>query len=304
MPKCCNQKTLFILGAILICLVCRTAQSQQPLPADGTTGADSASASTPMGMDMALPASRIIGLLREKPELLIELKKVTADKLQAQGVPVQEDSITDELLFGKITTDQKLRSDITLWLRARGYVSDADILQSKAGSLDADEQSQDQYGQMAQSLPRLPSEYSDQAAAASDTRTDELTSVGATGDRTSATEMVPSNRTARVPASQMANGAAAPPERDPNAASSPEVLHRPTPFNLLSMRDLYTQVPDQSSSLRRFGSDAFLSRGMGSKATSSFDLPVGPDYVLGSGDSINIDLWGGLSQRSPGWLEP
>jgi len=28
------------------------------------------------------------------------------------------------------------------------------------------------------------------------------------------------------------------------------------------------------------------------------DLPVGPDYVLGPGDSLSIDLWGGLSQRA------
>ena len=27
------------------------------------------------------------------------------------------------------------------------------------------------------------------------------------------------------------------------------------------------------------------------------DLPVGPDYVVGTGDSLSIDLWGGVSQR-------
>ena len=27
------------------------------------------------------------------------------------------------------------------------------------------------------------------------------------------------------------------------------------------------------------------------------DLPVGPDYVLGPGDGININLSGGISQR-------
>jgi protein involved in polysaccharide export with SLBB domain len=248
---------------------------------------------------MVLPASRIIELLREKPELLIELKKVATEQLQARGISLQEDSITDEALFERISTDQSLRSNITLWLRARGYVSDADIVQSKTASLDSDEQSQDQYGQMAQSLPRLPGEYSDQVALASSTRTDELAGMGSTADRTTGTEMLPpTSRAAGIAPSRMTNGAAkAASERDPNAATSPEVLHRPTPFNLLSMRDLYTQVPDQSSSLRRFGSDAFLSRGMGSKATSSFDLPVGPDYILGPGDSLNIDVWGGLSQR-------
>jgi protein involved in polysaccharide export with SLBB domain len=28
-----------------------------------------------------------------------------------------------------------------------------------------------------------------------------------------------------------------------------------------------------------------------------FDLPVGPDYVVGPGDGLSIDLWGGVSQR-------
>jgi protein involved in polysaccharide export with SLBB domain len=64
----------------------------------------------------------------------------------------------------------------------------------------------------------------------------------------------------------------------------------------MAMRDLYTQVPDQSPSLKRFGCDIFLSRGLRSKQMT-LDLPVGPDYVLGPGDSINIDLWGGLAQQ-------
>ena len=26
------------------------------------------------------------------------------------------------------------------------------------------------------------------------------------------------------------------------------------------------------------------------------DLPIGPDYVLGTGDGLTINLWGGISQ--------
>ncbi len=298
MSKTCSKKIFSVLGTMLLCLISSIAQSQQTLPTDAISGeSGSAAVAGAAGTDMALPASRIIGLLREKPELLIELKKVAADQLQAQGIPVQEDSITDEALFGKIATDQRLRSEITLWLRARGYVSDTDIVQAKTSALDSDEESQGEYGQMAQSLPRLPGEYVDQVAMASGPRADELASLGAAGDTTTTSALTPSRRTVGSSlAARQSNRAAPPPERDPNAASTPETLHRPAPFNLLSMRDLYTQVPDQSSSLRRFGSDAFLSRGMSSK-TMSFDLPVGPDYILGPGDSLNIDLWGGISQR-------
>ena len=27
------------------------------------------------------------------------------------------------------------------------------------------------------------------------------------------------------------------------------------------------------------------------------DMPAGPDYVLGPGDVLSIDIWGGVSQR-------
>ncbi len=27
------------------------------------------------------------------------------------------------------------------------------------------------------------------------------------------------------------------------------------------------------------------------------DLPAGPDYVVGPGDALSIELWGGISQR-------
>jgi protein involved in polysaccharide export with SLBB domain len=55
-------------------------------------------------------------------------------------------------------------------------------------------------------------------------------------------------------------------------------------------------MPEQRTALKRFGADIFLSRGMQSNSTP-LDLPVGPDYILGPGDSLNIELWGGFSQR-------
>ena len=67
------------------------------------------------------------------------------------------------------------------------------------------------------------------------------------------------------------------------------------PSELLALRDLYTQVPEQTSSLRRFGSDAFLHHGLNSNEMVT-DLPVGPDYILGPGDSVILSLWGSVSQ--------
>ena len=75
--------------------------------------------------------------------MVIELKKVAAERLQAQGVAIQEDSITDEMLFDKISTDSNLRSSLTLWLRARGYVSS--MVSARPGILESDEDAGPEY---------------------------------------------------------------------------------------------------------------------------------------------------------------
>jgi protein involved in polysaccharide export with SLBB domain len=63
-----------------------------------------------------------------------------------------------------------------------------------------------------------------------------------------------------------------------------------------SLYDLYTQIPSAGGRLRRFGSDAFL-LGTGNTNELPMDLPVGPDYVLGTGDNVVVNLWGGHSDR-------
>src|SRR5260370_28282079 len=84
-----------------------------------------------------------------------------------------------------------------------------------------------------------------------------------------------------------------------NITDEPQVLHQPAPYNLLSLRDLYTQIPDSPEHLKRFGSDVFLYRG-GMRANplanqtqaTPLDVPIGPDYVVGPGDTLTIDMWG------------
>ena len=69
----------------------------------------------------------------------------------------------------------------------------------------------------------------------------------------------------------------------------------PAPYNLLALHDLYTQVPVQEQQLKRFGSDVFIHRGLQS-LESPIDTPIGPEYVLGPGDGLSIDIWGSGSQ--------
>jgi len=64
--------------------------------------------------------------------------------------------------------------------------------------------------------------------------------------------------------------------------------------DLPSLNDLYVQFPSASQKLKRFGSDAFQF-GTGFVNDVPMDLPVGPDYVLGPGDGLAVNLWGGRS---------
>ena len=63
-----------------------------------------------------------------------------------------------------------------------------------------------------------------------------------------------------------------------------------------SLFDLYEQYGARPPQLVRFGDDIFRN-GTGNFDKLPMDLPVGPDYVLGPGDGVNIDMWGGVSQR-------
>ena len=88
--------------------------------------------------------------------------------------------------------------------------------------------------------------------------------------------------------------AQAPPYDDPN---NPQVQRRLSPYrNMPSLLDLYSQFRATKAKLRRFGSDAF-SVGTGNANELPMDLPAGPDYVLGPGDALIVNMWGGQSQR-------
>jgi protein involved in polysaccharide export with SLBB domain len=59
---------------------------------------------------------------------------------------------------------------------------------------------------------------------------------------------------------------------------------------------MYAQAARRSPVLDRFGADIFVN-GTGNADDLPMDLPAGPDYVLGPGDGLTINLWGGISQR-------
>ncbi len=77
----------------------------------------------------------------------------------------------------------------------------------------------------------------------------------------------------------------------------PQIRREPNPYaDVPSLYDLYEQVSGRPAVLERFGADVFRN-GTGNTDNLPMDIPVGPDYVLGPGDGLNIELWGAVSQR-------
>jgi len=63
-----------------------------------------------------------------------------------------------------------------------------------------------------------------------------------------------------------------------------------------SLYDMYVQADSPLRPAQRFGVDVFRNDA-NQPDVIPMDLPVGPDYVVGTGDSLAIDLWGSVSQR-------
>jgi protein involved in polysaccharide export with SLBB domain len=83
----------------------------------------------------------------------------------------------------------------------------------------------------------------------------------------------------------------------PKPPQQPMLRHRPNPYaDVPSLYDLYAQYSKRSPRLERFGEDVFIN-GTGNLDELPMDLPAGPDYVVGPGDGLTINLTGGISQR-------
>ncbi len=79
---------------------------------------------------------------------------------------------------------------------------------------------------------------------------------------------------------------------------SPVKMVRPAnPYaDVPSLYDMYVQAAAWQRPAQPFGLEIFRNT-INQPDIIPMDLPVGPDYVVGPGDSLSIDLWGGVSQR-------
>ena len=251
-----------------------------------TTGADNSSLTgsttslntTSSIQAPALSAQAIISFLEQNPDVTVELKGLAADRIREQGGEADENSITDQQLYDQISANPSLRASITTFLRARGYeIADSDLSTTDAGRMD--------------SLGTAASSNSLRAGTVLPlTETSRRANAG--GDQRASRGLIQS---------QM--GSQSPKREGQTIASTdlPRALRQPAPYNLRSMRDLYTQVPDQNLKLKRFGSEFFLPKSYSvatattGNALAALDVPVDRDYIVGPGDTLSIELWGGAT---------
>ena len=258
-----------------------------------SASATNSNASTP-GLGVvatSLPADKILQILEESPDLVVEVKSAVAERMQQQGAQVDANDISDEMLYNQIQTNDAVRANVTTFLRARGYVSQDDM-ESAAFSANT--------GQGAMPLPQSSMTFSGGA------NTGRLSAGAGVGTGLSSLGRNSYEGLSGRPLDAVSNREGGPGGRtnqQTNASTDiPKVLRSPTPYNLRSMRDLYTQIPEQTASLKRFGSDVFMNRDFSAMSRGSgagnipLDVPIGPDYVLGAGDTLRIDLWGGVTQ--------
>ena len=265
---------------------------------DAATSSGTLSSSAIPRPGAVLGAGQILSILEENPEAVVEVKSLVADGLRQKGAAVQADSITDEQLYTQIVSSSELRTNVSYFLRARGYATGQAL---RAPNEDTDEE-QDRL------RPSLPSRYQDDLNPG-------MSDIGGSGSGQDlyapATQLPPSTLSRKSRA--LPHQPPASEKSQPNVTDEPDVLRRPAPYNLRSLRDLYTQVPDSSEHLKRFGSDVFRNRGTATNESSRFsfgrsttplDVPLGPDYVLGPGDELLVNLWGSVSQTLARSIDP
>lgn len=202
-------------------------------------------------------ADRIISILRENSEALSTVKNEIAHR-----VSVDPATINDDAVYTHIRNDADLRARIAQELSARGYDLNGGDNSDDRGSGGSRERRTDRLAGPRGARPTL-----------------ERRNDGSQSDR----------RNDKFSRREQETGA----EDEPGA----ELRQRPYPYPLLpSLKDLYSQFPASQGKLKRFGSDIFR-RGTGNSNELPMDLPMGPDYVLGPGDALVLNLWGSTSQR-------
>lgn len=312
--------------------------------------------------EASLDANIIIGLLQHEPALALQIKKALIKRGIDQGRLLEEQDLTDVVLYDLIQREQVIRVIATHEIMSRHYLdlkpTDEEIIQARVERRElervesSEERSRQQQqaeedeengiisesaagGRAAQSpdsaharpvvpnvdpstkgralderdLPRIsPSELPQLLTASASTDGRVPTSAIAAGSSVPALGISPS--TSMAPEQMLPSEASVlsgqnelASLRRPRVAGSTTTSEQrafrrePNPYaSVPALIDLYQQAPAPTGKLERFGANVFAD-GSGNFDELPMDVPVGPDYVVGPGDGINLEMWGSVSRR-------
>lgn len=250
--------------------------------ANNEAGTDSLTKTAPLSSD------QIIQILQQNPDLAEELKSQVADRLQLQGMQLNASDISDQMLYDQIESNASLRASITTVLRARGYVSNDDLQSATTTPMSSSGTGALSSTSRSVSVNDASNPQSAETSAAT----------GRSFNGTTSSSSVLNNSSGNGSPSKMKRRQ----EQSSSSTDLPKVIHQTPPYDLRAMHDLYAQIPEQSMQLKRFGSEVFINRNLPaangvSTGSTSLDVPVGPDYIVGPGDTLTIALWGGTTQN-------
>jgi protein involved in polysaccharide export with SLBB domain len=305
-----KQCSLF-LACLLFCLQGVPGEAQVNSPQPGSV------ASTENSVAM------LRTYLGDHPEVSSELKSLLADRLGEQGSAIDAQSITDEVVISRLQTDAAFRSEALRVMVNRGYISEqqAEVwAQTLAvnrgpnaepgnGTNTAEQQyaqpenPEARYPQGQYQAEQYPGQYQtgqyqpEQYPVQQPGQQPAQTGVLQTQTSNQTTQVVPGQRGTSGPGVQQPRQ----PNAQPNIAEPiplmPNTVPQKNPYpGLPSTADLYRRYEVENKPLKRFGADIFRPDIVGLDRFP-MDLPAGSDYVLGTGDTIVVDIWGGVTQQ-------
>jgi protein involved in polysaccharide export with SLBB domain len=206
--------------------------------------------------------SQAAAFLAAHPEVVDQLKSLLEQQLQQEGSAIDRGAISNSMVAAHLDSDPTFRAAAIQLLIERGTITE--------------EQGREFMAEASASSP---------------------SSVGGEADtsRVSASSLEqPVNRPALTRSQLPAPPSA---QRFDDSSLNPQTVPRNNPYpNLPSAQALYSQFPGEGKGLPRFGSDIFRPDNVG-LSQFPMDLPAGSDYVLGPGDNVTLDIWGGYSQK-------
>ncbi len=248
-----------------------------------------------------LPAERIVDVLRRDPGLVLAVKEAILKNAEQQGRILESSELTDSALFRMVADDPSAALIATQEMTRRGYYSGtAATAGARPGAVPVNRRLSEQVQSSPDETdtPTLAAPVSNEPAAAPT-----IPRPGASADSKSAAS-IRENSVAisqQDPLDHPSEVNETSPERaaqEVGAFTEKAVFEsRPHPYgNVPALDDLYSQTIDSKAVLQRFGSTIFRN-GTGNSDGLPMDMPVGPDYVVGPGDGLKIEVWGGISER-------